>query len=245
MDIIKIDITMVAVIRPGLMQRTLKTVVKNIVRGNQDRFRLILNVDPIGEKVKPEKVVKVAKQYFENVVYRVAKEPSFAKAVKWVWKTSDTPFIFHIEDDWDITRTIDVNHMIEIMQRYPDLSSLRLYKYKTPKKYTFLTFGCRWRYYPEGFYIADKWQKQFGLNPIFIRREFIDEALPRMRDDVNPEKQFRDTQKYMRPIISKWKYGLYTKPGDPILALDTGTKWRSKTKFVKPKGKPFLTWETK
>ena len=66
-----------------------------------------------------------------------------------------------------------------------------------------------------------------------------------MRDDVNPEKQFRDTQKYMVPVIKKWKYGLYTNPGDKPLAIDTGTKWRSKTKFIKPNKKTFLTWETK
>ena len=245
MDIIKIDITMVSVIRPDLIQRRLKTVVKNIVQGNPDRFRLILNIDPIGEKVKAEKVAKVASQYFENVVYRIAKEPSFSRAVQWVWKNSDAPFIFHIEDDWDITRKIDVDHMIKIMRKYKDLSSLRLYKYRTPKKKVVFTFGCNWRYNKEGFYVSDKWEKQFGLNPILIRRDFINEALPRMRDDVNPEKQFRDTQKYMVPVIKKWKYGLYTNPGDKPLAIDTGTKWRSKTKFIKPRKKTFLTWETK
>lgn len=241
---IKIDITMVAVLRPKLVERTLKTIVKNIV-DDQNKFRLILNIDPIGEKIKPEKVAKVAKLYFDNVTYRVAKEPSFPKAVKWVWENSDAPYIFHIEDDWDITRKININHMIKIMVKHKQLSSLRLYKYRTPKRKVFFTFGCKWRYNKDGFYIADGWQKQFGLNPILIRREFIDEALPRMRDDVNPEKQFRDTQKYMSPIVKKWKYGLYTKPGEPILALDTGTKWRGKTKFVKPRNKSFLTWETK
>ena len=242
---IKIDITMVAVIRPDLVRRTLKTVVKNIVQNEPERYRLILNVDPIGEKIKPEKVVKVAKEYFDDVIYNIAKEASFARAVKWVWKNSDAPYVFHIEDDWDIARKIDIDHMIKIMRKYKDISSLRLFKYKTPKKKKFFTFGCNWKYNSDGFYVADKWQKQFGLNPILIRREFLDEALPRMRDDVNPEKQFRDTQKYMKAVIKKWKYALYTKPGDKALAIDTGTKWRSKTKFIKPRKKTFLTWETK
>ncbi len=240
----RIDITMVAVIRPDLVRRTLKTVVKNIV-DDPDRFRLILNIDPVGEKIKPEKVAKVAKEYFSNVVYNIPNEPSFSKAVKWVWENSDAPFIFHIEDDWDITRKVDVNHMIEILVKYQNISSLRLFKYKTPNKKKFFTFSCDWEYNEDGFYIARGWQKQFGLNPILIRREFIDEALPRMRDNVNPEKQFRDTQKYMRKIIKKWKYALYTNPGDGPLAVDTGTKWRNKSKYVKPKKKTFLTWETK
>lgn len=242
---IKIDITMVSVIRPALVRRTIKTISKNIVGKNQDRFRLILNVDPIGEKVKPEKVVKVAKEYFSDVVFRIAKKPSFAKAVKWVWNQTTSPYIFHIEDDWDITRKIDIDHMIEIMKNHSKISSLRLYKYRTPKQNVFTTFGCKWRYNKNGFYVADKWQKQFGLNPILIRREFLDEALPVMKDNINPEKQFRNTQKYMRPIIKKWKYALYTNPGDLPLTIDTGTKWRAKTEFIKPRKGPFLTWEKK
>lgn len=240
----KIDITMVAVLRPKLIKRTLKTIVENIV-DDQNRFRLILNIDPIGEKVKPKVIIKIAKTFFNDVIYQVSRKPSFPRAVKWVWENSDAPFIFHIEDDWDITRKIDVNHMINIMVEHKELSSLRLFKYRTPKREVFFAFGCKWRYNKDGFYIADKWQKQFGLNPILIRKEFIDEALPKMKDDVNPEKQFRDTQKYMRPIIEKWKYGLYTKPGEPALAVDTGTIWRNRTKFIKPRKKSFLTWETK
>lgn len=240
----KIDITMVAVVRPALVRRTLKTIVRNIV-DDPDRFRLILNVDPIGEKIKPKKVVAVAQEFFKNITYNIAKEPSFAKAVKWVWKNSDAPYIFHIEDDWDILRKVNVNNMIDILVKNNNISSLRLYKYRTPKKKVFTTFSCKWRYNSDGFYVADGWEKQFGLNPIFIRREFIDEALPRMRDNVNPEKQFRDTQKFMKPIIKKWKYALYTNPGDAPLVVDTGTKWRNKTRYIKPRKGTFLTWECK
>jgi len=45
---VKIDITMPSVIRPALLEGTLQTIVKNVV-DNIDRFRLIINVDPIGE----------------------------------------------------------------------------------------------------------------------------------------------------------------------------------------------------
>lgn len=238
-----IDITMTAVLRPKVIDKTLESISRNIVQGTS-RFRLILNIDLIGEKVKPKIIVKIAKKYFkENLIFRVSEEPSFAKAVIWTWKTSTSPFIFHIEDDWKITKPININNMLEILLKYKELSSLRLYKYSTPKRKVFTTFGCKWRYNKDGFYIADGWKKQFGLNPILIRREFLNEALPQMRNDVNPEKQFRDTQPYMKLIIEKWKYGLYTKPGSKALAIDTGTVWRRNTNFVKPKGKPFLTWE--
>jgi hypothetical protein len=45
----KIDITMTAVIRPTILERTLESIVKNIVT-KEHRFRLIINIDPVGEK---------------------------------------------------------------------------------------------------------------------------------------------------------------------------------------------------
>jgi len=241
---VKIDITMPSVIRPALLEGTLQTIVKNVV-DNIDRFRLIINVDPIGEKIKPGKVVKTAEKYFPHIISNIASVPSFPKAVKWVWSQSTAPFILHWEDDIDILRKINVNEMLKIMDKHRDLSSLRLYKHTTPKnRKSMHTFSCRWTYNIEGFYVANDWKKQFGLNPILIRRSFIDEALPRMRDDINPEKQFRFSQKYMRPVIQKWKYAIYAKPGESRL-IDgrKGQRWKDEMGLQKPGGgQTFLEW---
>lgn len=239
-----IDITMTSVIRPGLLDRTLRSICDKICT-DKNRFRLIINVDPIGSKLKPMKVVKTAEKYFDNITYNIAKEPSFAKAVKWVWKNSDAPYIFHIEDDWLINRPIDVDDMINILKKNVKLSSLRLYKSKTPKRKKFTTFACNWVYNEDGFYLSKDWKKQFGLNPILIKREFINQALPRMRDNVNPEKQFRYSQDYMRKVIKDWQYGLYSKPGERAAVTDIGREWIKKTEFAKPNRGTFLTWEKK
>ena len=243
MMIDKIDITMTATIRPNILSRTLKSINDKICR-DRDEFRLILNVDPIGEKIKPMKIVKMAQSYFDDVIFNIPRTPSFSKAVQWVWKASTAPYIFHIEDDWTIAREIDVDHMISILKKYPKLSSLRLNKYKTLKRKKINAFSSHWVYHEEGFYMAKDWKKQFGLNPILIKREFIDQALPKMRDNTNPEKQFRYSQEYMRPIIKNWQYGLYSKPGERPLAIDIGRDWINRTEFTKPKG-TFLTWEKK
>ena len=99
-------------------------------------------------------------------------------------------------------------------------------------------------YNEDGFYVAKDWKKQFGLNPILIRRAFIDEAVTRMRGDINPEKQFRYSQAFMRPLIKKWKYAIYAKPGEARL-IDgrKGQKWKNKIGLQKPKGRTFLEWE--
>jgi len=241
----KVDITMTAVIRPKMLASTLRTIHKNVIK-KQKGFRLIINVDPIGEDIDPMKVVKTAKKFFDEVKYNIAKEPSFPKAVKWVWSQVEAPYAFHWEDDINILRPIDIDDMISIHEKYPKLSSLRLYKHSTPRVKVIHTFSCKWIYQPEGFYLAKDWKKQFGLNPILIKKAFIDGALKCMVDNINPEKQFRFSQNYMREHIKNWQYGLYTKQGD-LRMIDgrKGQEWKNKLKLGKPKGETFVKWEKK
>jgi len=243
----KIDITMTAVLRPTILSETLVKIKKHVCKGEEDRYRLIINVDPIGEAVDPMKVIKTVNKNFNNVLYNIAEKPSFPHAVKWVWSQVEAPYVFHWEDDVNILYDINVDDMISILEKYKDLSTLRLYKAATPKKKNFFTFACKWKYYPEGFYIANDWKKQFGLNPILIKSEFVKEAVTRMVDHTNPEKQFRYSQKYMRPLIRKWKYGLYTKPGAPrMIDGRKGQRWKNQMGLDKPGGgQTFLKWEKK
>ena len=188
-------------------------------------------------------MIKIANKNFPNVIYNIAKVPSFPRAVKWVWSQVEAPYVFHWEDDVNILRDIDVDDMISILKKYKYLSSLRLYKAFTPKKNSFYTFSCSWKYHPEGFYLASDWKRQFGLNPILIKREFISEAVKLMRDNINPEKQFRSSQKFMEPLIKKWKYGLYTKPGESrMIDGRKGQAWKNEIGIDKPRGKTFVEW---
>ena len=242
----KIDITMTAVLRPSILSETLQTIIKNVCKDQKDRFRLILNIDPVGENVDPVKVVKTAMKNFDDVIYNIAETPSFPHAVKWVWEQASAPYIFHWEDDVNILHPIDIDDMIKIHKKHKDISSLRLYKAVTPNKKRFHTFSCMWNYNKDGFYVASDWRRQFGLNPILIKSEFVKEAVSRMVTHTNPEKQFRESQKYMRPLIKKWKYALYTKPGAPrMIDGRKGQKWKNQQGIDKPKGTTFLKWEKK
>jgi hypothetical protein len=240
----RIDIAMTATIRPDLVNRTLSKIVQNVV-DNPERFRLIINVDPIGEDINPIKVVNVAKAHFKDVVYNIPKEPSFPKAVRWVWDHTDAPYVFHWEDDAFVVRKINVEDMINILKECKKIASLRLFKANTPNNKSIDVFRSRWHYNPLGFYVADRWQEQFGLNPTLIKKEFVKEAVELMHDDVNPEKQFRPRYEWMVPLISKWKYGLYTKPGEPTLITEGGIAWRNEHGFQKPSKNQFVTWVKK
>lgn len=239
----RVDITMTAVLRPKILKETLETILSRVVK-KRGGFRLIINVDPIGEDVDPMKVIEIAKKRFSDVVYNIAEKPSFPKAVKWVWSKSDAPYVLHWEDDVNILHEVDIDDMIRILKKHENISSLRLYKKKIPNKKAFFTFQSHWRYNKDGFYIASRWQEQFGLNPILIKQEFVSEAVSRMVETINPEKQFRVSQKYMRPLIKKWKYGIYGKPGSPRMINGLkGQEWKNRMKLQKPRGTTFLEWE--
>jgi hypothetical protein len=243
----KIDIAMTAVLRPQILAETLSKIKTHVCKGEEDRYRLIINVDPIGENVEPTRIIKIANKNFSNIIYNVAETPSFPKAVKWVWSKVDAPYVFHWEDDVNILHDIDVDVMIKILKENVKLSSLRLYKRKTPNSLIIKDFECKWIYNENKyFYIADDWKKQFGLNPILIKSEFIKEAVSRMVDDVNPEKQFRYSQEYMRPLIKKWKYGLFTYPGAPrMIDGRKGQRWKNELGIDKPKNITFTEWVKK
>ena len=112
-----IDIAMTSVIRPSLLEETM-TYIKNNVYDKRFNFRLIINVDPVGEDKDPMDVVKTAKKFFDKVMYNIPEEPSFPKAVKWVWSKTTAPYVFHWEDDSFIWRKIEVENMVYILNRH-------------------------------------------------------------------------------------------------------------------------------
>jgi UDP-3-O-[3-hydroxymyristoyl] glucosamine N-acyltransferase len=241
----RIDIAMTAVLRPKILRKTLSTIVKNVV-DDQERFRLIINIDPVGEKVDPMDLVDIAKGYFDDVIYNIPDSPSFPLAVKWAWSNATAPYVFHWEDDIVILRKINVDKMIRIHKKHPEIASLRLYFKPTTKKKLLHTFRSRWHYNEDGFYLARGWKDQFGLNVNFLKQEFVSEAASLLRGDLNPEKQFRHDRAFMRPLIKKWKYALYTSPGQPaLISGKQGTKWRQNMGFTKPPGAKFLKWTGK
>lgn len=238
-----IDIVMTATIRPRVVYETLSSFCENVFLKSED-FRLIINIDPVGENVHPEEVVNVCKSFFKDVVYNVPETANFAKAVMWVWKTSESDVVFHLEDDWLVTSEVDIYSMIGILKKDKSIANLRLSKYDIPDKQVVRLWKAFYTYTGNGYFVTSK-NNQFGLNPMLLKREFIQEALPLMSESSNPEKQFRpSSNEKMNKLINKWNYGLFGKPGSKALVVDNGLKWRQKMGFDKPKTS-FLTWEKK
>lgn len=268
----RIDITMTAVLRPAIVEETLNSIVERICKGQADRFTLIINVDPVGEKISQEDVVEMARQYFPFVRARMPAKPSFPLAVKWLWSQVTTPFFFNMEDDFKIVKDIDVDHMVSIMEGHSKFGSLRLCRGKIDlvkrKGYrrkqwstpiddmdgkAIMRGQCRWRYNEEGFYLSPGGANQFCMNPSLMRTQFTGSLIPYLEDGVSPERVLMlapwlekvwDNQKILRleRYISLWKVAMYAAP---LVLEDLGRPWRREHGFTKPKGAGGIgtTWE--
>lgn len=227
----KVDITITATVRPKLFQKTLSSFVSNMLLNESD-YRIILNVDPIGEDKDPMQIVNVAKGFFRNIVYRVPPNPSFPQAVIWCWQQVTADYCFHLEDDWKLMRPININNMIEILDNDPRLVSLRLSKLGKPE-----TISSKdqngYIYYPK-----------LSLNPTLLKGSFVKTVVKFMDENLNPEKQLRCGKATQRNIyLCKFLHGVYTKEGLDQIVKDTGRSWMETTKFEKDIG--FVHWREK
>ncbi len=223
-----IDITMTATLRPKILDFTLNSFCEKMFK-ERDRYRLIINIDPIGDNVLPKEVLKVARKYFDNILYNYAYSPGFTKAVIWCWSQVKTNYSFNLEDDWELLIPIDVDSMISILDSYPDIASLRLNKFKT--RINKCTIKRGYSPFP-----------QLSLNPTLFNGKFIKGVFPLMTSIKNPEKQLRPTDNSDLSIfLRKWNHAIYTKNSHGKVVKDIGRIWMNSTPFKKKTG--FLFWE--
>jgi hypothetical protein len=227
-----LDITTTATIRPDIFYRCLESFTEKLFVHKKE-YRLILNVDPIGDDVDPMEMVRVGKQFFDNIVYNIPEEPNFAQACKWCWGETSSEFIFHLEDDWVLKRAINVGELISLF-RHENLMGVRLTKNEIntltqeEKKNKFIK------------------NRKLVLNPIFYRGDFIRDISMKMDIENNPEKQLR--RKYKLPkdkfvgIYCGLGLGHY---GSGRVVRHLGRKWQKQSNYKKRKGSNFITWEKK
>jgi len=226
-----VDICMTATIRHLILEETLKSFTEKMLK-DKSQYRLIINIDPIGEKHKRIGVMKeIAKKYFDDVIINVPEISGFTKAVQWCWSQTTAPFVFHLEDDWKLLTDINIHNMIQILNQNDRLVSLRLNKEKT---------GTSKHASQYGFVYSTK----ISLNPTLFKGWFVRTVTPLMDLNLNPEKQLRSSNSTERgKYISNFYHGIYTRESIDRVVLDIGRKWMDKSHYTKKTG--FMNWELK
>lgn len=131
----KLSFTTTALVRPEILEQTYLSFSNNIEGVDIAECVLYINIDPVPYSNKINKLRKcmlsIAKKYFNNVVYRLPEQPNFTDALNWCWTQADTPYIFHLEDDWVLLKKININEIFDLFDKKSALAlTLKSYSHK-------------------------------------------------------------------------------------------------------------------
>jgi len=238
-----LDVLITATKRPDVLAKTLDSFKRNLFKDAP--VTVFLNVDPVGSNCDPQVLLEIVLAYFPNVVWRNPAVPDFAKAFKWCWMKSSSDWVFHLEDDWELVRPVDLGKLISILEKNKDLALLRL-----PFFYSGEDSMKNWnKFFPWNgeFYECPKEMRQgvgFCGHPSLIKGEFVRSIAPHLSEESNPEKQFHHINTKVINEVLKWRYGVYGVPISPPFLKDLGRKWMVQNNLKKKGSKAFFTtWE--
>lgn len=239
-----------ATIRPEIFDKTLNSFFGKCFRHNGNiNYQIALHVDCVGDHEEKDihEIFGLAEIYFgtERIWYfgteRDQRFCSLSRSFYNLWffaSASLCDYVFYLEDDWLLLENIDMGRLIQIMDNNPNLATLRLNRFKSGA-----AFAKQWKHWfrwnGQYFECQEKDKAHIGWcgHPGLVRKEFIIETLPLLRDDQCPERQMKGIYgpTKMRDIIMKWDYGVFSNPNRQPLIADIGRVWRSQRNIIKLK----------
>jgi hypothetical protein len=172
----------------------------------------------------------------------------FPAAFKYVWEEALNyypDFILHLEDDWCLNRYVDINHLLGLFTKYPDLGILRLSAFKSSIDKT-KTWNKFTHWNGDFFEIAEQDRGLLGFagHPSIIRPEFVKLAVKTLDPTRNPEKQLKGRNKILRPYFESHRFGVYNEQNAGPLVTDLGRRWMLANGYRKAGSKAhFTTWQ--
>jgi hypothetical protein len=208
-----IDLCIVATLRPELLRRTLESFKKYVKYSGE--INPIINIDMVP---KSDKELDIISQMIGIVKENIGdfRKPTghtasivgnFAKAVKTVWENTTSEYVFHLEDDWEFLKKIDLDWCVYDMKcnnydylRFPKIGAAHL--------------NCMYK---------------VALQPSLWKGSVVRSIANEMKIDKDPEKQLRTGQgnePLDKILIEVQNKGL--KDYDSNCCKDIGRKWRDK-----------------
>ena len=197
---ISLEFTTTACNRPEILEQTYQSYTRNLNNIDFKKSTLYINIDPTPNNTNILSVVNVAKKYFGNVVYNIPNEPNFAQAILWCFQQVKGEYFFHLEDDWNLMREVNIHDMIGIIKS-PNIFQCILNKKNINPKELY--------------------------EPAFIHSLFLTKIvkvyLQLMNNESNPESQMKNIYRQNIFHIQKYK----SQPFLPNIELsrDIGREW--------------------
>ena len=241
-----IDITITATRRPEILERTLKSFTENLFfqEYSPEDFQVYINIDPVGLNVPSENVAQIAMRFFPNVKFRMAKVAHFPTAFLWCWGKTTSPYVFHLEEDWECIRPVSLVRMVDLMSEDNKLAHLRLSCWKSETRLKnwnkFLDFNGKYFEVPEDI----KGTIGFCGHPSLNRGWFVRRAIEHMDPERNPEKEIKWRNKPLWEHLEDKRFGCFQGMNAAPTILEIGRRWMIENGFRKKGNKEhFVVWE--
>ena len=222
--LIALEFTTTACNRPEILNRTYSSYCSKLQGVDFKSSILYINIDPSPTVNNIDDVEKIAKKYFGTVVVNFPNTANFAKAIIWCFSQVKGPYFFHLEDDWELLRPVEIPRLISA------LGSSKL--------------QC----------VLNKKKTAIGLNevgePTFVPSIFstphLKKYLPHMVDNLNPEYQMKLIFRNKKNNLHLHKSVLVNQQFE--FSKDIGRSWLSKNGLSRnytksKKWSPWITWK--
>ncbi len=221
-----IQVTCTACIRPDILDITFSSFNEKLLYQFK-RKELFINIDPLGESQdQMDQMFIICKQYFDSVTINSPSTPDFPKAAKWVWQQVTADYFLHLEDDWLLNKNISKEKVLNELFSNELIATIRLNRETS---------------------IKNRILNKVSLNPIFIKTEFIRQALDIFNDSLDPEKQLSIPP--LKNHLINWSHLAYGNQNGKYIegafVTDIGKYWRKSQGLIKNTSLNKSTWEQK
>lgn len=219
-EMMTIDFITTACNRPELLDRTLESFTKNLKNIDYSTSILYINVDPAPTDENIGQIKEVCRKYFKQVALNQTTEPNFAKAVQWCTSKPKREFVFYLEDDWTLSKEVNIHDLIKIMKSDDNIKEVQLRKMDKHLN-------------------IEENTHVFGFPPGLWRSDFLNDFSKIIKTDINPELQMIQYQRELRNkkiMVCKKIYA------DVPIIHDLGRWWLKKNKLERDYGNKEKKW---
>jgi hypothetical protein len=224
----KLDVTLVCGARPELLLPTLQSFQKRVFK-HFDLGTCYANIDLFGGNEDDRKACReIIQQHFKSVKITEPATPSFGMAVKTIWSQVQSPFVLHMEDDWEVLEDITPARVLPLF-----VGPTRAVKLVCKE----LMWNGNDQYYERtrkyrmfGLIVWKSLRKRsiFGTSPAFFSADFVRSAAMMMDPSLDPEKQMRPKNNpQLAAYVEQFRCKLLPGLAQQNIIRDTGRDWRS------------------
>lgn len=189
---------------------------------------VFVNIDPIfGNREDELRCEAVVREYFPAATLFKPERPSFCSAVKRLWGSTVSKYIFHLEDDW-----ISLEHIgQEVFEPFEDPSVMQVSLHHADQNWDIAKKGNLHRrneysrFWGLKIPLFRKFPK-FTTSPSLVRGDFGRQAASVMDETRDPEKQFYSGVNLELERLAAPNLNFIFAPRKRHVIHDIGREWR-------------------